>query len=219
MNSNNIDYSQYTIYELYDEYFKIDRVSEMSNFISLTNEIKKRFNLNNDAKITDDLIRELYSPYLHKDSLSLQNINLADRIERLIAIILDSLIIGIPFSLIIFLFIGFDNYFNWVSQNIFIASVKIFPIGQLLFFIINVKFLLENGQTIGKKIVGIKITDLNGDIPSLINTYVLRTLVSGIIMIIPFIGRIYSLLDPLFIFRKDKRCIHDLIAETIVVKA
>ena len=47
----------------------------------------------------------------------------------------------------------------------------------------------------------------------------LRYLVGWVIAMIPFIGVIYSLLDCLLIFRESRQCLHDNIADTIVVKA
>ncbi len=42
-----------------------------------------------------------------------------------------------------------------------------------------------------------------------------RMVLNGALGLIPF----YSLVDALFIFRSDRRCIHDLIAGTVVVKS
>jgi len=36
---------------------------------------------------------------------------------------------------------------------------------------------------------------------------------------IPFIGGFLALIDILFIFREDRRCVHDMIAGTVVVEA
>ena len=33
------------------------------------------------------------------------------------------------------------------------------------------------------------------------------------------VGQIVGIVDSIFIFRKDKRCLHDLIADTRVIKA
>jgi uncharacterized RDD family membrane protein YckC len=47
----------------------------------------------------------------------------------------------------------------------------------------------------------------------------LRAILGGIIGAIPYLGGIYGLVDALFIFRDDRRCVHDHIAGTRVVKA
>jgi uncharacterized RDD family membrane protein YckC len=47
-----------------------------------------------------------------------------------------------------------------------------------------------------------------------VTNVLLRGVVNGLLSIIP----LYGLVDALFIFREDKRCLHDLIAGTIVVR-
>ena len=47
----------------------------------------------------------------------------------------------------------------------------------------------------------------------------LRGFVVGLLDNIPIIGPLVSLVDPLLIFRDDQRCLHDHIADTIVVRA
>ncbi|HIB35817.1 MAG TPA: hypothetical protein EYO26_05415, partial [Dehalococcoidia bacterium] len=46
---------------------------------------------------------------------------------------------------------------------------------------------------------------------------VLREWVMGLIGIFPMIGGIIQLVDVMFIFRNDRKCIHDLIAGTVVI--
>ena len=133
MNNNMNEYSKYTIYELYDEYFKLDNEANKEALKALGNEIKTRFNITEDVEVNDSFIKKLYSPYFHGNSQDIINNNLAERIERLGAVVLDSLIIGIPFFIGIFLFIGFNRYINWVTQNLFVSQITLFSIGQLLF--------------------------------------------------------------------------------------
>jgi uncharacterized RDD family membrane protein YckC len=98
----------------------------------------------------------------------------------------------------------------------FISEPAIFLIGVIGLVVYQVYLLSTQGQTIGKKVMGIKIVkDDNGQNGGFVTNVLLRTILNGIICAIPF----YFLVDVLFIFREDQRCIHDLIAGTKVVEA
>jgi uncharacterized RDD family membrane protein YckC len=88
----------------------------------------------------------------------------------------------------------------------------------IIFFAINYKLLRDNGQTIGKKAVGTKIVGIN-DEKAQINDHILKRYLTYFIPgQIPIIGSIFSLINLLFIFGAEKRCIHDLAGKTKVVK-
>ena len=89
----------------------------------------------------------------------------------------------------------------------------------ILFVLIQGYPLLRNGQTWGKKLVGIRIVDMDGDVPALAPLLVKRYLVGTLIAQVPILGALYGITDSLFVFRQDRRCIHDLIAGTQVVTA
>ncbi len=89
----------------------------------------------------------------------------------------------------------------------------------LVWVIYNLVRLTTHGQTIGKKLMGIRIASMEGDTnPGFVKAVLLRGLVNGVIGAIPLLGFFYSVTDICFIFREDRRCIHDLIAGTHVVK-
>jgi uncharacterized RDD family membrane protein YckC len=89
----------------------------------------------------------------------------------------------------------------------------------LVLLVINIIWLIKRGQTIGKRIVGTRIVGLESDEnPGGVKTVLLRGIVNGIIGALPFVGSIYSLVDILFIFGQDRRCLHDLLAGTRVVQ-
>ena len=80
--------------------------------------------------------------------------------------------------------------------------------------------IASSGQTVGKKAMGIRIVLYeNGKLPGMVNGWVLRWLVPFAIGFVPYIGGLFGLVDILFIFGEEKRCIHDLIASTKVVVA
>ncbi len=79
-------------------------------------------------------------------------------------------------------------------------------------------YLLQNkGQTIGKNVMEIAIVDMDGKQLGLFNIVIKRILPMSIFVYIPVVGQYISTLDYLFALRKDRRCLHDLIAGTQVV--
>jgi uncharacterized RDD family membrane protein YckC len=97
-----------------------------------------------------------------------------------------------------------------------------FYIGGLLvlgLIVITAVLIHRNGQTIGKKCLGIKIVRADGSRATLARIFGLRYLVTTLLSFIPGLGSLFVLVDILFIFGKPQRCIHDYIADTIVVKA
>jgi uncharacterized RDD family membrane protein YckC len=92
--------------------------------------------------------------------------------------------------------------------------------GIVVFLILNGYLLSKSGQTIGKRLVGTRIVSVSdGKILPLGRVVGLRYLPIWIIAQIPFIGNLIALINVLFIFRDDRRCVHDLIAGTKVVNA
>jgi len=85
---------------------------------------------------------------------------------------------------------------------------------------VQIYLLTTRGQTMGKKLIGIKIVNFDDESnPGFVKACLLRGFVNGLIASIPMVGPVYSLVDVCFIFREDRRCIHDLLAGTKVVKA
>jgi uncharacterized RDD family membrane protein YckC len=89
----------------------------------------------------------------------------------------------------------------------------------LAFLVYQVYLLSTRGQTLGKRWMKIKVIKLDGSNPGFVGAVLLRIIVNGVISVVPYLGGIYGLVDSLFIFREDRRCVHDLIAGTRVVVA
>lgn len=79
--------------------------------------------------------------------------------------------------------------------------------------------LHRTGQTFGKKLLGIRIVRNDGSRAGLGRIFWLRYFVPGLCGNVPILGAIFAIADPLFIFGEEKRCLHDLMADTIVVVA
>lgn len=75
------------------------------------------------------------------------------------------------------------------------------------------------GQSIGKKVVGTRIVDFdNGSNPGFVRAVILRLWVPGAIGGVPGIGGCFGLINILWIFGSERRCLHDLIANTRVIR-
>jgi uncharacterized RDD family membrane protein YckC len=92
-------------------------------------------------------------------------------------------------------------------------------IGFLALVVVQGYPLNATAQTWGKRILKIRIVDIDGSKPPLARLLAMRYLPVQIASLIPIIGSLLPLVDVLFIFRKDRRCVHDLIAGTKVIKA
>lgn len=144
-------------------------------------------------------------------------LELASRWNRLFAAIIDTIIMLCVTIPLMFFTGGFDGI-STGQQPGFIYTLGMSLISWIVFALINGKFLLANGQTIGKKAMEIRIVDLEGNVPVL-NTLLARYAVYFVPGLIPFAGGLFSLVNILFIFGEEKRCLHDQVAKTKVVKA
>lgn len=83
---------------------------------------------------------------------------------------------------------------------------------------LNLYWLHRHGQTIGKRICKIKVVRTDGSRVSLGRIIGLRWLPVAAMQMIPLVGFLVKFIDPLMIFRESYQCLHDQIADTIVVK-
>lgn len=166
----------------------------------------------------------------------------AGRRQRFLAVLIDSIILSavLYFIFLLIIFILFDSqgenlvlsmeefdqymvsfYFDISSINLLNGVVYLIMIVPLVsWLIINGYFLAKTGQTIGKMILNIAIRDKDTlEVPSLSRIVLKRYLIFDAVQLINFpLYIIVDIIDVLSIFRQDKRMIHDLIANTIVVQ-
>ena len=159
------------------------------------------------------------APMARVDEAPVADLEYADRGTRLLAAIVDGLcfaVIGIVAAVVI----PAVQPQGGEPDPVVAGLLGLLMLGGFLtIIIINCLWLHRYGQTIGKRVLKIKITRLDGSPCSLVRVIFARWLPVSLLGAIPLIGGLFSLTDVLFIFREDRRCIHDLIADTIVVKA
>jgi uncharacterized RDD family membrane protein YckC len=142
--------------------------------------------------------------------------NLAERGTRLGAVLLDclALLICLLPGFVVLMAGGDDNDTTKVIGGLLIT------VFFLALAIVQIYMLTTRGQSIGKRIVGVKIVKYaDSSSPGFVHACLLRAIVPSLIGGIPIVGGIFSIVNICFIFGEERRCIHDLIAGTKVVKA
>lgn len=190
-----IDFSTYTLDELYSSARAIDREAYPDR-----------------AKEIDDLIktREEQSP--SENIVSKVAGEKATRSDRLVAAIVDG-VLGVVCFIPVFMLVGFDN----LSQPTLTLSAGLLGYGIFSTLVLHGYLMYQRGQTIGKSLMSIRIENLDGTQASFTTIYFKRMLCMQLLSLVPSVGQfIAGFVNPLFIFGKDKRCLHDHLAGTKV---
>jgi uncharacterized RDD family membrane protein YckC len=152
---------------------------------------------------------------------SADGLQLAGRGERLGAAMLD----GILMLSILFPAMYAGGYFAAAmaaaernEQVPFLLTLAWSAVGFAVFVAVQGWPLSRTGQTWGKKLLGIRIVTLEGAKPALTPLLLRRFLPVQVINLVPVLGGLANLVNVLLIFRADRRCGHDLIAGTRVVR-
>ncbi len=133
---------------------------------------------------------------------------------RFVAVFVDGLIAGlllVPFGVLA----ENENTPTQTTEAVAIATILLF----VALLVTQVVLLSTRGQSLGKMAVGVRIVGaVDSRNPGFGNVVLLRGAVPSLIFAVPVVGWIFWVVDALFIFRDDRRCIHDLMASTVVVK-
>lgn len=161
-----------------------------------------------------------YAPAAALNALPTPNMRLAGLDKRFFGALIDGLIglvfVGPGYAMMIAG--GVMSEGSQEPNAIGLAGIAVMLVGFVALFATQIYLLATRSQTIGKYLMKTQIVDVNtGQPANFVSTFVLRMLVNGLIGAIPCVGPIYSIVDICFIFREDRRCIHDLIAKTCVV--
>jgi len=150
-------------------------------------------------------------------------IELASRWARLGAAAIDGIIMMIIFVPLVFGIIFFSSS-NGSMESLSTLSygyqILITVLAIAVYVGINGYFLVKSGQTVGKKVLGIQIVSHEThQLLTFGKVIGIRYIATVLIAQIPFLGKPFNIIDTLFIFGAEKRCIHDLMAGTIVIKS
>jgi uncharacterized RDD family membrane protein YckC len=140
---------------------------------------------------------------------------LAEPGTRLIAHMVDSLANGLPFIAMMVLGFILDASMGAEKGMYLLVCMCLGVLGSLAVLVYQLRLVSTLGQTIGKRMMGIQVRRTDGSPVDLGRLVLLRNIVPW------FINSacgIFFLVDALFIFGEERRCLHDQIADTIVVK-
>jgi uncharacterized RDD family membrane protein YckC len=140
---------------------------------------------------------------------------LAERGTRLGAALLDGLLIFAAFALLAWL----SPWNVWRGDGGLAHTAMATALAFGVFLLINGHGLVTRGQTWGKRWLGIRIVGADGAPVPAWRLLGVRYGVGSLFGLNPVTQWIWSLADSLAIFHASRRCLHDRLARTIVVKA
>jgi uncharacterized RDD family membrane protein YckC len=161
-----------------------------------------------------------------------QEVVTATRMSRFLAFLVDAspgIVLGILAVLMVpgILTGSFDP--NGGGMAAFGLAMLVFGLVCLGWLVWTIVLLYRYGQTVGKKVLGIRVVRMDGSRVSFARFFFLRWLgmavLGGILggicgaLHIRYVGNMIGLVDALFIFGAAHRCLHDYIADTQVVTA
>lgn len=88
-------------------------------------------------------------------------------------------------------------------------------VGFVVWTWLTLKQMKETGQSLAKKYFNIKVVHTDGSQVALSTLILKRNVLTWLLSIIP----LYGIIDVLFIFSEQRQCLHDKMADTLVVLA
>ncbi len=144
-----------------------------------------------------------------------QTPDLASRGRRLGAVLIDTGLWLVPGGFFVVATMGELWESDAIPWHFAVPAVVI----MVALAVVQLIFLARRAQSIGKKILGLVIHDeRTGRKAGFVQIVFLRTMVTGLMSSIPILGSIFGLVDVLVIFGDERKCLHDRIANTRVVR-
>ncbi len=156
----------------------------------------------------------------------------AGRGERFLAVLIDG-VMPMILVVVILVAVALPAYESYKQQHV--PGIEPPPLGSghhlsttwawlggfalLGWFVYNIALVFLYGQTFGKRVMAVRVVRTDGSRVAFSRFFFLRWLPVTLLGAIPFVGMLFTLLDPLLIFRASSKCLHDDIAGTRVVTA
>lgn len=141
---------------------------------------------------------------------------LASRFRRLGATVIDLLALALLATLALLvtgLLEGPEAYDSVVA-----FCGRVIPVLLLCYLLLHGRWLFSEGQTLGKHLLGIRITAAATEEVPAAPLLVLRAFALPVLSLVPF-GMAALVVDPVLIVSPSRRCLHDYLAGTTVRQA
>ncbi|TQF11936.1 RDD family protein [Myxococcus llanfairpwllgwyngyllgogerychwyrndrobwllllantysiliogogogochensis] len=137
----------------------------------------------------------------------------ASREDRFLANLVDSFVVFVPFIVGLVAMAITDEL---TGQEVLSIPLLLGGIlGSLLLCGWQIYYAATNGQSLGKRWRHIRVVRMDGSHVSIARILLLRNLLPGILNQVLCV---FGLADAICIFREDRRCIHDYLADTQVIQ-
>jgi uncharacterized RDD family membrane protein YckC len=150
------------------------------------------------ANCKDEVVRDLRSGSAELD--------LAGPGKRLVGAFVDGLLVGVPLIVVMLMMFGVGK------GSSLGVSAGVGLVAALITLLYDALMTASGGQTVGKKVAGIKVVTVEGADVGTGQAFVRagsRTVMN--------LTRVLGLVDALFVFSDKRRTLHDRIARTVVV--
>lgn len=140
---------------------------------------------------------------------------LSSRGKRFAGALIDSFFLMVAAAPGFILFMVAADGNNDEASAVSAVGLALMILGLFAVGVVNWVMITRSGQSIAKRMLGMRIVRVDtGGLPGFVNGVVLR---SWVPTLINQACNLFSLIDALWIFNEERRCIHDLIAQTVVI--
>lgn len=77
----------------------------------------------------------------------------------------------------------------------------------------------ERGRSLGKAVLGLRVADVRTAVEIGSRAAMIRWALKAVLVLVPFAGSAFGLVDTLCVFRSDRRAIHDHVSGTVVLRS
>ena len=143
---------------------------------------------------------------------------LAGRGRRFAATLIDVVLVPVVAVLLMLVTGVLEHAADWTAEAM--PYLRMVLLGLASYVLLNLYLLWARGQTVGKAALGIVVVDAKSGARVPVWRLFFRGLFFPtlyLIVLLPFIALI-PVIDQALIFRKDRRCVHDWVCATRVVR-